>query len=62
VTRGRLRLFLLAEGMIDPDDLSLFEFAETAQETRDRIGRWYSERGRSLLDPLPSASRPEPAG
>jgi uncharacterized protein (TIGR00730 family) len=41
--------FLRAEGMIDAEDLTLFEFAETAQEIWDRILGWYALRGTSIF-------------
>ncbi len=50
--------FLAEEGMIDADDLSLFEFAETAQEIWDRILRWYEVRSQSIFDS--AADPPEP--
>jgi len=42
--------FLVEQGMIDPADLSLFEFAETAAEVWDRILRWYEVREQSILE------------
>jgi len=36
--------------MIDAEDLSIFEFAETAQEIWSRILRWYEERNRSIWE------------
>jgi uncharacterized protein (TIGR00730 family) len=42
--------FLLDEGVIEPEDLGLFWFAETAQEIWDGIVRWHSS--------LPQARRP----
>ncbi len=50
--------FLVEEGMIDGDDLALFEFAESAQEIWDRILRWYEGRNRSIFDV--TADEPEP--
>ena len=35
---------LAEEGVIDPEDVHLFSFAETAQEIWDAIRGWYSER------------------
>ncbi len=40
--------FLRDEGVIDPEDVDLFSYAETAQEVLDRIINWYVERG---IDP-----------
>lgn len=51
--------FLLEQEMIDPDDLALFEFAETAQEAWQRILRWYEDRGQSLFDDDAPAAEPE---
>ena len=48
--------FLVEQRMIDAQDLSLFEFAETAQEIWDRILRWYEERGRSIFDVSPEGN------
>jgi uncharacterized protein (TIGR00730 family) len=42
--------FLVEEGMIDADERSLFEFAETAEEIWDSMVRWYTERGLSIFD------------
>ena len=42
--------FLVDEGMIDPEDLDLIEFAETAQGIWDCILAWYQERHRSVFD------------
>jgi len=42
--------FLVAEGTIDPKDLEIFWFAETAQEIWDGIRRWYERRGASLVE------------
>ncbi|MEZ5064692.1 MAG: LOG family protein [bacterium] len=36
---------LAAEGVIAPDDVSLFQFAETGGEAWDKIRRWYHARG-----------------
>lgn len=36
--------FLCDEGVIDPEDLELFAYAETAEEIRDKIVEWYKER------------------
>ena len=36
--------FLCDEGVIDPEDLELFVYAETAEEIRDKIVAWYEER------------------
>jgi len=42
--------FLASEGMINPEDLCLFEYAESAEEIWSAIGRWYDEAGLSLFD------------
>jgi uncharacterized protein (TIGR00730 family) len=42
--------FLSAEGVIDPEDLDLFAFAETAEEVHAHIAQWYRAAGRPLLD------------
>jgi uncharacterized protein (TIGR00730 family) len=41
--------FLLAEGMISPEDRQLFRYAESAQEIWDHIRGWYRREGRSLF-------------
>jgi len=41
--------FLVAEGVIDPEDRELFWFAETAQETWDGILGWYEASGAPLI-------------
>lgn len=41
--------FLIAEEMIEPEDLGLFQFAESAQEIWDRIQGWYDDRGVSIF-------------
>jgi uncharacterized protein (TIGR00730 family) len=40
--------FLVEEGVIDPEDLELLWFAETAEEIWDSILRWYDMSGVSL--------------
>ncbi len=42
--------FLVAEGMIDPEDQELFWFAETASEIWAGINEWYACQGKSLQD------------
>jgi hypothetical protein len=42
--------FLVEQGVLDPAELSLFTFAESACEIWDQIQRWYAERGRSIFD------------
>jgi predicted Rossmann-fold nucleotide-binding protein len=39
---------LVEEGVIDPEDLELLWFAETAEEIWDSILRWYDMSGVSL--------------
>jgi uncharacterized protein (TIGR00730 family) len=51
--------FLVEEGMIDADDLTLFEFAENAQEIWDRILSWYDERNRTIFDVAADEPKPE---
>ncbi len=47
--RGAVDLdFLVAEGVIDPEDRELLWFAETAEEIWDSILRWYDMSGESL--------------
>ncbi|WP_347311810.1 LOG family protein [Defluviimonas sp. SAOS-178_SWC] len=41
--------FLVAEGVIDPEDEDLFSYAETADEIRDQIVGWYAASGRSVF-------------
>jgi uncharacterized protein (TIGR00730 family) len=42
--------FLAAEGVIDPEDVELFSFAETAQEIWDSIVEWYHATGEEIVD------------
>jgi len=42
--------YLAAEGVIDPEDVELFWFAETAEEIWEGILAWYEAAGRSILD------------
>jgi len=51
--------FLASEGLIEPEDLDLFQFAETAPEIWDKIAGWYADRGRTIFGevvPDPSTS------
>ena len=41
--------FLVAEGVIDPEDRELLWFAETAQEIWDGILHWYQLAGEPLF-------------
>jgi predicted Rossmann-fold nucleotide-binding protein len=41
--------FLAREGTIDPEDVDLFWYAETAEEIWAGIERWYERAGRPLL-------------
>jgi len=41
--------FLVAEGMIDPEDRDLFWYAETAEEAWNSILRWYDSAGMPLV-------------
>jgi uncharacterized protein (TIGR00730 family) len=45
--------FLLEQEMIGPDDLELFEYAESANEIWDRIQAWYAARDGSIFDARP---------
>ncbi len=40
--------FLVSEGVIGPDDLALFSYAESAREIWRNIQDWYRSRGRSF--------------
>ncbi|KEO50884.1 TIGR00730 family Rossman fold protein [Thioclava pacifica] len=42
--------FLVAEGVIDPEDRELFWYAESAQEIWEDIGRWYGRLGREIVE------------
>ena len=42
--------FLLNEGVIDPEDLELFWYAETAKEIFDGIREWHEKAGTPLFD------------
>jgi hypothetical protein len=44
--------FLLAEGVIAPEDLELFWYADSAQEIWNDILRWHEMNGDPLLEPL----------
>jgi uncharacterized protein (TIGR00730 family) len=41
--------FLAAEGVIDPEDVELFVFAETGEEIWNHIVEWYRARGTEVL-------------
>jgi predicted Rossmann-fold nucleotide-binding protein len=43
--------FLVAEGVIEPEDRELFWFAETAQEIWDDIVHWHNMSGEPLHSP-----------
>lgn len=45
--------FLVDEGTIDPEDLELFWFAETAEEIWAGINEWYARKGEALVTPAP---------
>ncbi len=47
---------LVDEGMIDPEDLNLFVYAETAQEAWTSILEWYLKRGQPLVEAPEEAS------
>lgn len=42
--------FLLESGMIDPEDLDLFWYAETAEEAWDSILQWHHDNGSDIFD------------
>ena len=41
--------FLAAEGVIDPEDVDLFSFAESAEEIWDHIVAWHEAHGTSVV-------------
>ena len=41
--------FLADEGVIDPEDLELFWFAESAEEIWADINEWHRRNGKELL-------------
>jgi uncharacterized protein (TIGR00730 family) len=43
--------FLVAEGVVDPEDRDLFWFAETAEEIWSGILRWHERNGSPLVTP-----------
>lgn len=47
--------FLAEEGVIDREDLDLFEFVETAEEAFNHIAEWYRARGTPLFGGEPGA-------
>lgn len=50
--------FLRDEGVIDPEDVNLFAYVETADEIEDHIVGWYTERGIDpMKDPTPYRSK-----
>jgi len=50
--------FLRDEGVIAPEDLDLFIYAETAEQTRDKLVEWYRERNSDpTAGPDPYSSR-----
>jgi len=48
---------LVEDGMIDPADLDLFRYAESAQEAWEAILEWYAQRGQPLVE-NPGTTRP----
>jgi uncharacterized protein (TIGR00730 family) len=50
---------LVAEGMIDPEDVELFFFAETAREIWDGILAWWAKKGESVTAPEDHAAEEE---
>jgi uncharacterized protein (TIGR00730 family) len=47
--------FLVDEGVIEPEDVELFWFAETAEEIWAGINRWYAGKGEPLIPPTRNA-------
>jgi uncharacterized protein (TIGR00730 family) len=47
--------FLLESGMIDPEDLDLFWYAESAEEAWDSIVAWHHDNGSDIFDGNPGA-------
>jgi uncharacterized protein (TIGR00730 family) len=45
--------FLAAEGVVDPEDVSLFRYAESAEEAWERIVQFWNEAGEDLLGAEP---------
>ena len=41
--------YLAKEGVIDPEDVRLFHFAETAHEIWDHIVSWYHDQGEEIV-------------
>lgn len=41
--------FLVDEGVIDPEDETLFSYAETADEIRNSIAHWHAQAGKPLF-------------
>jgi len=50
---------LALEGVIDPEDVELFWFAETAEEVWEGIQAWYERRGESLFEICDRAAEEE---
>lgn len=48
---------LVEDGMIDPADLDLFRYAESAREAWEAILEWYAQRGQPLVE-NPGTTRP----
>ncbi|MCX8048058.1 MAG: TIGR00730 family Rossman fold protein [Methylohalobius sp.] len=48
--------FLVEEGAIDPEDLELFWYAETAEEIWNGIVWWYQSKGEDLIEGEPCRS------
>ena len=49
--------FLADEGVIDPADLDLFRYCETAEQAWQDIVQWYEAKGKPLLVRRPGAGR-----
>jgi len=52
--------FLVAEGVIDPEDRELFWYAESAQDIWDGILRWHQANGTPLYPEIPAAAGDRP--
>ncbi|MEM9554144.1 MAG: LOG family protein [Acidobacteriota bacterium] len=53
---------LVREGTIDPEDVDLFWFAETAEEVWQGLLDWYARRGESIFDAVDRAAEEECRG
>jgi uncharacterized protein (TIGR00730 family) len=53
--------FLVAEGLIDPEDAEIFCYAESGREAWERICAWYEQAGEPLL-PICDVGAPDGSG